>query len=127
MSNGIVNKNNNNTRLSSNLRHFMSLRMTDSTVIWSVIIGIISFIWLVYTRLVVKPISSDDEFEGNDDLKEILKTVRAKDILDLPESNAVWNVGITEKAASVTDDTQLRLMEFRSEQTVDAEYIEALL
>jgi hypothetical protein len=74
-------------------------------------------------------VSSDDDDEVLEaqDLKQILNTTQPKDIQDLPQSNAIWNVGITAKAASVTDDTQLRLMEFRSEKTVDAEYIEALL
>lgn len=103
--------------------------MADSTVIWSVIIGIISFIWLLYTRHSQKTVTSDDdvEFQGTDDLKEILKTIKAKDILDCPVTTAVWKVGITAKAASVTEDTLLRLMEFRAEPTVDAEYMEALL
>lgn len=101
--------------------------MADSTVIWSVIVVIISIIWLLYTRLSPTAATSEDDFEISNDLKEILKTFKPKDILDLPESTAVWNVGITAKAASVTEDTVLRLMEFRSEQTVDAEYIEALL
>lgn len=103
--------------------------MADSTVIWSVIIGIISFIWLVYSRLSRSTVSSEDEieFEGTVDLKAILKTIQPKDILDLPETTAVWSIGITAKSASVTEDTQLRLMEFRSEPTIDAEYIVALL
>lgn len=103
--------------------------MANSTVIWSVIVGIISFIWMLYSRLSRSSVSSDDdfEFEGTDDLKEILKTIQPKDIQDLPETKSIWTVGITAKAASVTDDAQLRLMEFRAQTAVDAEYIEALL
>ena len=103
--------------------------MANSTAIWSVVIGILSFIWLLYSRLYRTSVALEDdlEFEGTQDLKQILNDIQPKDIQDLPETNAIWNVGITAKAASVTDDTQLRVMEFRSETKVDAEYIEALL
>ena len=103
--------------------------MPDSTLIWTIAIGIISFIWILISRLSNSSETLEDEFQvqGDDDLKDFLKNFKVEDVLKLPGTNGIWSIGFTDKAASVTEDTQLRLMEFRSFQKVDVEYIEALL
>ena len=101
--------------------------MMGVPVFWSIVIGIISILWFLRSKLSAKTAEDDDYLEIRIEHLTNYSQIEKKVIQQLPETNAFWRVGITVKSASVTEDTHLRLMEFRSTAKITSDYVVALL